>query len=131
MLKPIVRGLRVGQFVLAVCIFTYAALMPASVLQTRGTDTLLHFSGNVLLFLSAWLAGYGRISVWLMFAMLVPYSLLIEMAQLLTPSRVTNGGDMLTNTLGLLTGLIIAYIADRILVRFPKVRSYLTKHPAD
>lgn len=105
--------------------------MPASVLETRGTDTLLHFTGNVLLFLSAWLAGYGRISVWLMLAMLVPYSLLVELAQWLAPSRVPNGSDMLTNVLGLLTGLVIAYTADKVLVRFPKVRSYLTKHPVD
>lgn len=128
MLKPIVRSLRVGQFIVALCIFTYAALMPASTLKTQLADTTLHFGGNVLLFLSAWLAGYGRLKIWQVLAMLVPYSLLVELAQWLAPSRMVDNFDMLINILGLATGLAIAFVADRILRRLPNVRSYLTKH---
>jgi glycopeptide antibiotics resistance protein len=128
LLKPFVRTLRVGQFVVAVCVFTYVALMPASMLQTQQADVKLHFVGNLLLFLSAWLACYGRFNIWMLLALLVPYSILVELAQWLAPSRMVDDRDMMANILGLLTGLVIAFIADRTLIRLPKVRSYLTKH---
>lgn len=128
MLKPLVRSLRVGQFAVAVCIFTYVALMPASMIRTEQTDSTLHFAGNLLLFLSAWLACYGRFNIGVLLLALVPYSLTIELAQWLAPTRFVDRHDMLANGLGLATGALIAFVADRILLRFPRVRSYLTKH---
>ena len=117
-----------GQFVVAVCIFTYAALMPASVLKTEQADSTLHFVGNFLLFLSAWLACYGRFNIGILLLALVPYSLTIELTQWLAPSRFVDSRDMLANGLGLATGAVVALAADRILLRLPRVRSYLTKH---
>lgn len=128
MLKPIVRSVRVGQFVVAVCVFTYAALMPASMLRTEQADSTLHFVGNFLLFLSAWLACYGRFNIGVVLLGLVPYSLAIELAQWLAPSRFVDSRDMLANGLGLATGAVVALAADRMLVRLPRLRSYLTKH---
>ncbi len=128
MLKPVVRTLRVGQFVIAVCIFTYMALMPASMLKTQQADSTLHFIGNFLLFLSAWLACYGRFNIGLLLLALVPYSLTIELLQWLAPSRFVDSRDMLANGLGLLTGALVALFADRMLLRLPNLRSYLTKH---
>lgn len=128
MLKPLTRNLRVGQFVIAVCVFTYVALMPASAITAPQSDVTLHFIGNFLLFLSAWLAGYGRFNAWTLLLLLVPYSLLIELAQWLAPSRFVDSRDMLFNMLGLATGLATAVVLDRLLLRLPRVRSYLTKH---
>ncbi len=112
----------------AVCVFTYAALMPASMLRTEQADSTLHFVGNFLLFLSAWLACYGRFNIGVVLLGLVPYSLAIELAQWLAPSRFVDSRDMLANGLGLATGAVVALAADRMLVRLPRLRSYLTKH---
>lgn len=128
MLKPFTRNLRVGQFVVAMCIFTYVALMPADTIIVPPSDITLHFVGNFLLFLSAWLAGYGRFSSWVLLLLLVPYSLLVELAQWLAPNRFVDSRDMLFNMLGLVTGLAVAIVLDRLLLQLPRVRSYLTKH---
>lgn len=128
MLKPIVRSLRVGQFAIAVSIFTYFALVPSSALNTSQSDITLHFAGNFLLFLSAWLACYGRLNSWRLLLLLVPYSLLIELAQWLAPTRFVDSRDMLANMAGLATGLTVAFFLDKALMRLPRLRSYLTKH---
>ena len=97
-------------------------------LKTQQADSTLHFIGNFLLFLSAWLACYGRFNIGLLLLALVPYSLTIELLQWLAPSRFVDSRDMLANGLGLLTGALVALFADRMLLRLPNLRSYLTKH---
>lgn len=108
------QWLRILQFFLAAGIFAYAALMPASHINTSHSDHTLHFVGNVLLFLSASVAAFGRMKLGLLILMLIPYSLLIEMTQWLTPSRTVDSKDVMANMLGLVCGYVIALVVERV-----------------
>jgi len=78
--------LRILQFALAILIFSSVALMPqVYVRDLPSPDYSLHFLGNVLLFLSAWIACKGRMKLGIVIALLIPYSLIIELAQWLAP----------------------------------------------
>lgn len=103
------QWLRILQFVGALCVFSFAALMPSSYVNVHHSDSSMHFLGNMLLFLSAALACYGRIRLPALLILLLPYSLAIEFAQWLTPSRQVDPRDMFVNVLGLVTGLGVVY----------------------
>lgn len=107
-----VLWVRVLQFFVAVGVFTYAALMPANHISTTQPDHTLHFVGNALLFLSASVAAFGRLKLGLLVLLLIPYSLLIELSQWLTPSRHVDSADVLANMLGLTCGYIIAHAVE-------------------
>lgn len=103
---------RLGQFAVALAVFTYAALVPAKYIATGYSDHLLHFVGNVLLFLSASIACYGRMKLRILIILLIPYSLMIELSQWLAPSRHLDTYDMLVNFAGLLTGFAVAFLCE-------------------
>lgn len=108
----IVLFLRVAQFFTALAIFTYAALMPATYITTSQPDHVLHFIGNTLLFLSASIAAFGRMKLGILILLLIPYSLLIELSQWLSPSRHVDSKDIIANMLGLTCGYIIAHASE-------------------
>ncbi len=107
------QWLRVLQFILALGIFSFAALMPNTYVPGQHSDTSLHFLGNLLLFLSAAVACYGRIRMTTLLVLLLPYSIAIELAQGLTPSRQVDPKDMLINVIGLLLGCTLVYLVER------------------
>lgn len=98
------------QFVLALAIFTYMALTPAPQLATQYSDRTLHFIGNVLLFLSAYVATAGRFRLALLVIFLVPYSAAIELSQYFTLSRQVDWRDLIANFLGLFAGYSAALL---------------------
>lgn len=98
-----------AQFFVALALFTYVALMPATYITTNQPDHTLHFVGNILLFLSASVAALGRMKLGILILLLVPYSMLIELAQWLSPSRQVDSADIVANMLGLICGYVIAH----------------------
>lgn len=104
------KPLRLLQFALAIAIFCYAALSPSPQLIGQHSDSSLHFVGNVLLFLSAWVAFWGRIALWKLLLILLPFSGAIEFAQHFSPGRQVDIKDLGVNVAGLTTGMLIAML---------------------
>lgn len=94
--------------------------MPAAYVPTQ-SDHTLHFFGNVLLFLSASVASFGRMKLGMLVLLLIPYSLLIELSQWLTPSRQVDSKDVIANMLGLTCGYMLAHVIERLWSRLKKV----------
>lgn len=111
------KPLRLFQFVVAMGIFCYAALSPSPQLIGQHSDSSLHFVGNVLLFLSAWVAFWGRIALWKLLLVLLPFSGAIEFAQHFSPGRQVDMKDLGVNVAGLASGLIIAAFVNAIVKR--------------
>ncbi len=112
------QPIRIAQFVLAIAVFCYAALSPSPQILTQHSDSSMHFIGNILLYLSAWLALWGRISIVKLAFCLLPFSGMIEMAQYFSPGRVVDIKDLLVNAAGLFCGAIIAFLTHTALVWF-------------
>ena len=87
--------IRLGQFALALAIFAFAALMPGKYVPGVSSDKTMHFIGNLLL-------------------MLMPYSLLIEASQSLTPGRQVDLKDVFANMLGLGVGYVLSHLIEYI-----------------
>ena len=104
------RFTRRAQFGLALVIFAIAALMPSRYVTQATSDSTLHFIGNALLYLSASLALFDRVRLRHLLALLALYSLTIEFAQVLTPSRQLDPRDMFANVCGLMTGYGLALL---------------------
>lgn len=102
------QPLRIVQFITALIIFCYAALSPSPHLVGNHNDTSMHFVGNILLCLSAWVAVWGRVSITHLVLLLLPFSCAIELAQYFSPGRVVDAKDMLINIAGLMVGASIA-----------------------
>ncbi len=114
------RWLCVSQFFLAIAIFTYLALMPFPQLPAHTTDKELHFIGNLLLMLSAYVATAGRFKVGLIILVLLPYSAAVEFSQYFTKTRQVDMHDLLANFLGLLSGFVIALIINWVWSKLSK-----------
>ncbi|TVZ37800.1 VanZ like protein [Alteromonadaceae bacterium 2753L.S.0a.02] len=100
--------LRYSQLVAAIAIFAYFALRPPTPQQAHEWfNVTAHFSGNVLLALSVWLAFLGRWKLRYLLVCAFCYSMAIEMAQGLTPARSPNLNDAMVNTAGLFVGVLI------------------------
>lgn len=107
------RWLRIVQFLAAISLFSYAVLMPAEQVRVLDKpDWVMHFLGNLLLFMSASVAFYGRLRIPLLILFLLPYSLLLELAQRYAPGRSVDPRDMVYNLAGLTAGLLIVYFLE-------------------
>ena len=106
--------IRLGQFALALAIFAFAALMPGKYVPNVTTDKTMHLIGNMLLMLSACVALMGRMKLGLLLLMLIPYSLLIETSQWLTPGRQMDLKDVAANMLGLGIGYLLSHLIEHI-----------------
>lgn len=73
-------------------------------------DYVLHFMGNLALFLSASLATYGRMNMALLVVFLTCYSVMVELAQRFAPGRHVDVQDIFANIAGLCVGLIIVHV---------------------
>ncbi len=104
------RILRTAQFIIALAVFTLFALMPSRyVHEIPSSAPTLHFLGNLLIFASAWVAWRHRCRLLLLLIILIPYSILIELAQWLTPSRQVDPMDLIANFCGLFVGFLVAW----------------------
>lgn len=113
---------RFAQFLLAVIIFCYAALTPSPQLFGQHSDSTMHFTGNVLLFLSAWLAFWPRVSVLKLLLCLMPFSGAIEFAQYFSPGRVVDVSDLGANMAGLSVGACLALVLQGVIKYFWRVK---------
>lgn len=106
------------QFVVALAVFTYFTLSPNPSFNVSDTDKYWHFLGNLLLFLSARLAVLRLGNIWFVLGFVLLYGAAMELAQNLVPQRMFDMRDLMANALGVLAGLAIALLAQRVLVRF-------------
>lgn len=107
--------LRIGQFLLALAVFAFVALVPGDYIKDISTtDKSMHFIGNVLLMLSACVALMGRMKLVVLLLLLTPYSLLIEAGQWLSPGRHVDIKDVGANMAGLIAGYLLAHLIELI-----------------
>ncbi|MBC6904438.1 VanZ family protein [Saccharophagus sp. K07] len=107
--------IRIGQFLIALAVFSTFALMPAEYVKGVATsDKSLHFMGNLLLMLSACVALMGRLKLVVLLLLLIPYSIAMEFGQWLSPGRHFDPRDMVANILGLVTGYILVHLVEFI-----------------
>lgn len=109
LLHPFISMIRVPQFALAIAIFYYMALMPAGDAPSKYPDELLHFVGNFLLICSGYLAMFNKVSLIKTLSLCLVLSVIAELCQNLTASRVADPADLVVNILGLGLG----YLASR------------------
>ncbi len=109
--SPVVKYVRLGQFALAIAIYLYYSLTPGDGLHLATSDKYLHFFGNLLLYLSCSVALFGRFRLRLLIALLIPYSLSIELCQYFSPGRSVDVMDMAANMAGLVTGFCLTSLA--------------------
>jgi VanZ family protein len=103
------------QFPIAALIFAIAALLPNERLPLGQTsDHTLHFIGNLLLILSAYVALHPYLSNRRLLAYIMPYSLLIEYAQWFTPTRTLDVRDIYANLFGLIAGYLLINISQML-----------------
>ena len=116
--SPIMSKIRQAQFILAVIIFAVLVLIPnPASLGLSQNDLILHFIGNVLLILSAWVACLGRYGPIVPLIFAIPYSVALELSQFLTASRTPQLMDVGANVAGLLAGFLIALIIEKALIK--------------
>lgn len=113
-------ALCLAQFVLALGLFTYYALSPEG-MAGRYPDEVLHFVGNLLLFLSARLAFLRLGNIWFVVMFALFYGTCMEFAQHLMPRRYFDAGDLIANWLGVGGGLLLSLFLHGIF-RFLKKR---------
>lgn len=117
---PIIKGLRVLQFAIALIIFFAAALMPFSGGPGVIPDKVLHLIGNILLINSAWLALVTYLKLRWIAVLAVIISLASELSQSLTASRISDIYDLAANFAGLLLGYLLCLAWQSVLQRCPQ-----------
>ena len=112
-LHPLARSVRIVQFLLALAIYFYAALMPTNETPATLPAWLLHFIGNVLLILSAWTALF----YWWRFRHIaiacISLALLAELAQGATATRIVDPLDLVSNAAGLMAGGSLCFVLEK------------------
>jgi hypothetical protein len=116
-LSPLFTWIRRLQFPLAIVIFTYYALLPGTQVHLTVSDKTVHFLGNAILYLSAWVALGGRFRLLLLVSLLIPYSLFIELCQYFSPGRTVDVRDMVANVSGLWIGFCLAFVLEKLALR--------------
>lgn len=117
--KSVLRYLALMQFFAALIIFALAALTSnPSPMVSAYSPGVLHFIGNLALFISGWLAFFNRIKGWKLIILLGIYSVGIELSQRLTQTRQVDIYDIVTNIAGLVCGLLLSLIMVFLYKRF-------------
>lgn len=103
-------------FVLGTLTIFIGSLMPGKQLPSGlPWDKALHFIGYFGLGLLARLASDKRPS-WLLIIGCIAFSLAIEVAQMFIPNRGFEWPDLLANSLGVVSGVLVGIFAKRFLV---------------
>jgi|MEHZ01.4.fsa_nt_MEHZ011105004.1_8 VanZ family protein len=101
------------QFAAALTIFTYLTTTQQHI-PAGNTDTVLHFTGNFLLFLSTRLAFLKFKSQWFVLAFALIYGSAMEISQHFLPTRYFDTQDLMANWAGVFTGLALAFLVELI-----------------
>ncbi|WP_086929736.1 VanZ family protein [Agarilytica rhodophyticola] len=113
--NPIFKVLRIFQFLLAIGIFFTFALMPVNNTPSNIPPAALHFTGNLLLITSAWVALLEYLKTSRIFILSAVLSLCSELAQSLTTTRITDPMDLGYNLIGLSVGVLICFMLNYLL----------------
>ncbi len=105
---PLIRAVAILQFIIALVIFYWAALMPFDDEPSNIPAWALHLTGNILLALSTSIAIYPFFRLRSIFFMCCALSLAAELSQLLTANRFSDPFDAATNIVGLVIGCTLA-----------------------
>lgn len=117
---PVVELLLWLQFAAAITIFTYFATATVHI-PAGNTDSVLHFVGNFLLFMSARLAFLKFQGLWFVLAFALIYGTAMEVSQYFLPTRYFDPQDLLANWLGVFAGLSLALLIEFV------VRKWIAK----
>lgn len=110
--NSIFNNLRRFQLLTAVVVYLALMLMNEPPLSPNAySDKNLHMLGNFLLFASIWVAIGEKVKTHYIFLLAVPFSILAEIAQSLTLSRVSDVRDITANIIGSLLGFTLCSAA--------------------
>ena len=110
--NPIFNNLRRFQLFTAIVVYLALLLMNEPPLSPDTySDKNLHMLGNFLLFSSIWVAIGEKVKTHYILLMAVPFSILAEIAQSLTLSRVSDVRDISANIIGSLIGFTLCTAA--------------------
>jgi VanZ family protein len=101
------------QFAAALTIFTYLITTQQNI-PAGNSDTLLHFTGNFLLFLSTRLAFLKFKSQWFVLAFALIYGSVMEVSQHFLPTRYFDTQDLVVNWAGVFTGLALVILIELV-----------------
>lgn len=107
-----------AQLVVALIVYAFAALMSLPPSDGGFSFDILHVFGNIALYLSTWVALGSRYNNKTIFLIALPYSLGIELLQVINPSRHTTLSDMCANILGLIIGLVICKYLVKLFIKY-------------
>lgn len=116
LLHPFVQIVIWLQFAAALTIFSYFATTP-NLVPTDSPDVVLHFLGNLLLFLSARIAFLRFKSVWFVVVFALIYGTAMELCQHFVPTRYFQPSDLVANWLGVFAGLLLTLLVEIIFNR--------------
>ena len=121
------RLLCVAQFYSLLAIYTYLGLTPHPENSIPVfNDLLMHFTGYCV---AAFSISFARPTwpIWQRIAFLIVYSIAIEIAQYFNPPRTFSGMDILANSGGILLGLMVVTLLEKIIPLFAKLLYWHTK----
>lgn len=115
------RFLCVIQFYILLVLYTYLGLTPHPESSIPVfNDLLMHFAGYSVAAISI---SFARPSwpIWQRAALLIAYSIAIEIAQHFNPPRTFSGMDILANAGGVFLGLLIVILLEKYVSPFAKL----------
>jgi VanZ family protein len=122
------RFLCVMQFYLLLVIYTYLGLTPHPENSIPVfNDLLMHFAGYSVAGISISFAR-PTWSIWRRAALLIAYSIAIEIAQHFNPPRTFSGLDILANAGGVFLGLFTIILLEKYASPFAKLLYWKTGH---
>lgn len=120
------RLLCVAQFYSLLAMYTYLGLTPHPENSVPVfNDLLMHFMGYSVAAISI---SFARPSwpLWQRAALLIAYSIAIEIAQHFNPPRTFSGMDILANASGVLLGLLVILLLENTISPFAKLLYWKT-----
>ncbi|PCK08162.1 MAG: hypothetical protein COA42_10595 [Alteromonadaceae bacterium] len=114
MAHPWFRLINYPQFALALFIYLYMALSNAPSEVEMPPATLLHITGNFLFALSAWCIFGARITLKQLLIWLVPFSILIEVGQSFTDTRISDMHDIAANFAGIALASGVCFLLNKL-----------------
>ncbi|MCE3251779.1 MAG: hypothetical protein K0Q67_789 [Cellvibrio sp.] len=121
------RCLCVVQFYCLLMLYTYLGLTPHPENSVPVfNDLLMHFAGYCV---AAFSISFARPTwpIWQRAALLIAYSIAIEIGQHFNPPRTFSGMDILANGSGVLLGLMILILLEKTISPFAKLLYWNTR----
>lgn len=118
--NPVIQFIFKTQLAVALIIYAIAALMSLPPSETKFSFDILHVFGNIALFTSTWVALGNKYKLATIFKIALPYSIGIEILQVINPSRHTTISDMCANILGLTIGYFLCMALIKLFKSFNK-----------